>query len=568
SCPDGGTVRLDGVCAECSRHGRCDFMIPNAEAPLESVTRDEAQQYAAFLQEYNQYWRTFFDPIAIRIKADADRYRAETIVLPLINSSVYQNVAGMVGGKPEPLDAMPVPARNIFSLAFRVPKERAMEELGLSAPTPVEKRADAGAASEAQAVESLRMIGLALHNYADSYRWFPSAVGFDKQGGKTRLGWRVAILPYLEEQALFDQFRHDEPWDGPHNKALIAKMPKIYRSGDAKLDAEGKTTFTSPRGKNTLFPAENRAGRKLSDVLDGLSFTVMAVEADAAHAVTWTAPDDLPFDPATPFKGWRERPRGRMLLTADGAVHYLPTHVPAARAATYFTVAGGEVNQGEGDFDTPQFRGQGGGPVGSRSPVPPEIAEELKLKALLERGVGNQVGVHVYDAQQLIDFNLPSFLGMGLGSFGGRGMFGNGEAFVGFAIAALTSPVYVSIPVRDRAIVDECLTRLDALLLKQSREREGFGFFSFSQDYYSFAAGDAKVRTYAVQIGPVRWRMFAARIGDGLYVASKPFILEDLAAAWKTAPQSVPADPGPAAHAIVRLRPQNWNQTLPDYRLG
>jgi hypothetical protein len=62
--------------------------------------------------------------------------------------------------------------------------------------------------------------------------------------------------------------------------------------------------------------------------------------------------------------------------------------------------------------------------------------------------------------------------------------------------------------------------------------------------------------------------MFAARIGDGLYVASKPFILEDLAAAWKTAPQSVPADPGPAAHAIVRLRPQNWNQTLPDYRLG
>ena len=47
------------------------------------MTGEEADEYNAFLTEYNQYWRTFFDPIGIRIKVSPERYRLETIVLPL-----------------------------------------------------------------------------------------------------------------------------------------------------------------------------------------------------------------------------------------------------------------------------------------------------------------------------------------------------------------------------------------------------------------------------------------------------------------------------------------------------
>ena len=62
-----------------------------------------------------------------------------------------------------------------------------------------------------------------------------------------------------------------------------------------------------------------------------------------------------------------------------------------------------------------------------------------------------------------------------------------------------------------------------------------------------------------------KFRVFWARIAGALYVASKPFILDDLAAAGV---KDAPADPDATAHALARLRPQNWNQVLADYRLG
>ena len=47
---------------------------------------------------------------------------------------------------------------------------------------------------------------------------------------------RVAILPYLgeSEKALYGQFELSEPWDSPNNKALLAKMPKVYAPAVAK----------------------------------------------------------------------------------------------------------------------------------------------------------------------------------------------------------------------------------------------------------------------------------------------------------------------------------------------
>ena len=38
----------------------------------------------------------------------------------------------------------------------------------------------------------------------------------------------MAILPFLEQQALYSKFKLDEPWDSPHNKALISEMPPTY----------------------------------------------------------------------------------------------------------------------------------------------------------------------------------------------------------------------------------------------------------------------------------------------------------------------------------------------------
>lgn len=134
-CPDGGTYSLaaDGNTGVCSHHGQAQFLTPNLEIPVTQANGEEADEYKRFLEEYNQYWRVFFDPIALRLKLTDKQYRLETVVLPLIDNSIYSGMALAFGGKPEPLDALPVPKRNIFSLGVRLNKEKLLEELNQSA---------------------------------------------------------------------------------------------------------------------------------------------------------------------------------------------------------------------------------------------------------------------------------------------------------------------------------------------------------------------------------------------------------------------------------------------------
>jgi hypothetical protein len=177
------------------------------------VLGDEADEYKAFLDEYNQYWRTFFDPIALRIQVAPQRYRLETIVLPLIDNTIYTTLARALGGKPEPLDALPVPERNIFSLALRLNKRELLSELdmeNLLAEAKDEKPRDdkqKATADTQQVANRLRELGLAMHQYHDTHKKLPTAVSFDKQGKRTGLSWRVHILPFLEQQELYRQFK-------------------------------------------------------------------------------------------------------------------------------------------------------------------------------------------------------------------------------------------------------------------------------------------------------------------------------------------------------------------------
>src|SRR5262249_49605474 len=103
--------------------------------------------------------------------------------------------------------------------------------------------------------------------------------------------------------------------------------------------------------------------------------------------------------------------------------------------------------------------------------------------------------------------------------------------------------------------------------------RQNMGFFGrLEEDYYKAPLGpDTMMRGFCVTLGPVKWRFFWARIGDGLYIASKSFILEDLYALnkeWAADPAKRQAGEGAPGHAMVRVRADSWNQVLPAYRLS
>jgi hypothetical protein len=102
---------------------------------------------------------------------------------------------------------------------------------------------------------NLKQIGLAIINSADSNRGLMPTDITDKDG-KALLSWRVAILPQLGEQKLYDQFHQDEPWDSPHNRALLKQIPKVFTPAEedsSKVRAVGMTSMLRPVGPGTLF---------------------------------------------------------------------------------------------------------------------------------------------------------------------------------------------------------------------------------------------------------------------------------------------------------------------------
>ncbi|WP_164101983.1 DUF1559 family PulG-like putative transporter [Candidatus Laterigemmans baculatus] len=166
-------------------------------------------------------------------------------------------------------------------------------------------------------LDKFKQILLAMHNHHDVHGSFPVKAEFRDEEGKPYLSWRVHLLPYLDEQELFEQFRLNEPWDSPHNSQLVAKMPEIYRS---RLVTEpGETTFLAPVGEDTVFGGAEPT--RFQDMTDGTSNTVVLVEVQQERAVPWTAPQDYAFDPELPAAGLQLSDDGTFLAgNGDGSV--------------------------------------------------------------------------------------------------------------------------------------------------------------------------------------------------------------------------------------------------------
>ena len=163
--------------------------------------------------------------------------------------------------------------------------------LGLLLPA-VQKTREA--AARQQSVNNLKQVALAMHRYHDAFDTFPPAAVVGKKG-KPLLSWRVMLLPYLEQNALYKQFKLDEPWDSEHNLPLSRVVIKTY-TDPRSTAAQGLTHYKVFVGQDAGFPLLK--GRKLTEIADGTSNTLMVVAA--GDAVPWSKPDDFEFDMSKP----------------------------------------------------------------------------------------------------------------------------------------------------------------------------------------------------------------------------------------------------------------------------
>jgi hypothetical protein len=195
------------------------------------------------------------------------------------------------------------------------------------------------AAQRTQSANNLKQIGLAMHNYHDANRAFPPQAVYDKDG-KALLSWRVLLLPYLEADALYKEFRLNEAWDSPHNKKLLAKMPKVYMSPSGKAQHAHGTFYKVFFGTGAAF--EGKRGVRITDFTDGTSNTILVVES--TPDVPWSKPEDVPFDAGKPLpKLGGLYPQGFLAGLADGSVRMFSASISKDTLKAVITRNGGEV---------------------------------------------------------------------------------------------------------------------------------------------------------------------------------------------------------------------------------
>lgn len=180
---------------------------------------------------------------------------------------------------------------------------------------------------------NLRQISLALQGYLGRYRAFPPAHIRDEAGNPAH-SWRVLILPWLEQQALYDRYRFNEPWNGPHNIQLQDDMPACYRMpGPADNgmepapngDENRLCNYAVVNATGGVFDGDQAAGFR--DLKDDWLQTLLVTEV-RQQRIHWMSPGDI-----TPTELLAElwtagdeagQVLGARVAHADGGVHVLP----------------------------------------------------------------------------------------------------------------------------------------------------------------------------------------------------------------------------------------------------
>jgi hypothetical protein len=222
------------------------------------------------------------------------------------------------------------------------------------------------AARRTQSKNNLKQLGLALHNYHDTFGHFPEGYRETKNKDlkdEQRQSWMVSILPYIDQAAVYNQVKADEAWDSEHNAQLTAvklqvlQNPGVVEKGVPKF---GTTHYVGIAGLGKDGPklkvTDEKAGMfgynratNIRDITDGTSNTFMVGEASKDYG-PWGKGGDSTIRPFVkkpyingpdgfggPFRG------GCHFLMGDGAVRFVSENIDGATIEALTTIRGGEV---------------------------------------------------------------------------------------------------------------------------------------------------------------------------------------------------------------------------------
>jgi prepilin-type N-terminal cleavage/methylation domain-containing protein/prepilin-type processing-associated H-X9-DG protein len=202
-------------------------------------------------------------------------------------------------------------------------------------------------ARRSQCKNNLKQLGLALHNYHDTYGSFPPAYTVDEAGNRLH-SWRTLILPYVDQAPLYETIDLSKPWDDPVNAQAFEASLYAYQCPSATIEP-GQTTYMAIVGDQHAF--SETTGREISEIKDGTSNTVMVIEVAAADTVHWMSPHDVDGEY---FSGLNEDSElshlgGLQVLFADGSVQFVSIEGTSEQRNALSTIVGDDESWPEND---------------------------------------------------------------------------------------------------------------------------------------------------------------------------------------------------------------------------
>jgi hypothetical protein len=188
---------------------------------------------------------------------------------------------------------------------------------------------------------------LAVANYHGVNGRYPPAYVLGPDGRPWH-SWRVLILPYIEQSDLLNEYSFSEPWDGPNNRRLAERMPRLYAFHGSAHPGNTAANYLAVVGEETVWPGAKSVTS--NEVEDGLGETILLVENRGA-AVHWMEPRDLsladvdlqinsPAGVSSPY----DDPAVVML---DGSVHRLRPGLRPAVLHALLTIRGKEPGRSD-----------------------------------------------------------------------------------------------------------------------------------------------------------------------------------------------------------------------------
>jgi prepilin-type N-terminal cleavage/methylation domain-containing protein/prepilin-type processing-associated H-X9-DG protein len=251
------------------------------------------------------------------------------------------------------------------------------------------------AANRVTCANNLKQLGLALHNYENTNGYFPPS---NTGSPQKRHAWVALVLPYIEQQALYNEYNFSANWNARANRPAVATPLKLFQCPSTPIPDRVDTHFKSKPacGDYNVTPGVSKdlvalglvpptpdlrgvmvknQNTRITDITDGTANTIIVGE-DAGRPDLWNSGQLVPAGYAN-GGGWADtrgpfflngasndgsaspgpcpinctndneiysfHPAGANVLFTDGHVLFLKANTNIRIVAALITRAGAEV---------------------------------------------------------------------------------------------------------------------------------------------------------------------------------------------------------------------------------